>query len=130
MTIRPLPQRYTNESASSIQSRRPKTFVGALSGPGFRIAQELCHMSSNPRENGRWRLQTFDRSGNLTFPWKVCRCAGRRRGSASSMSQVSSFSTERNQNLIEHSREKVASMNSCIFTFHTIRSGTGVTFRM
>jgi hypothetical protein len=66
----------------------------------------------------------------LTFPWKVRRYAGRRPSSASSMRWFSSLSTKRNQNLIEQSREKVALVNSCIFTFHTIGSGAGVTFRM
>jgi hypothetical protein len=50
MMIRPLLRRYTNQSASSIRSRRPKTVLGALSRPGFRMAQELSYMSSNSRE--------------------------------------------------------------------------------
>jgi hypothetical protein len=44
----------------------------------------------------------------LAFPWKVCRCADRRRSSASSTRQVSNLLTKRNQNFIQQSREKIA----------------------
>jgi hypothetical protein len=77
-----------------------------------------------------WRVQVFDMFADLTVSWKVCRCAGRIRSSVSSVRQVSSLSTKRNQNLIEQSREKATLLNSCIFTFHRIESGAWVTFRM
>jgi hypothetical protein len=95
----------------------PKSICGSFIRVGFSYSTgAIPYLLEFSRERmmesaGFWQF------GNLEFPWKIYWCAGRRRSSTSSMRQVSSLSTKRNQNLIEQLREKVASVNSCIFSF-------------